>query len=150
VKNNSELIFKSNGDDQSVLRLKSTVPVSAEDGAARSEFTLKPGESADFILEFMHDDRDFHENIAGFVDDYLFKTIAYWREWSAQSNYKGRWRETINRSALVLKLMTSERYGSIIASPTFGLPEYLGGERNWDYIQVYMDQGCFIHYLRPD
>ncbi|MGE5860442.1 MAG: glycoside hydrolase family 15 protein, partial [Ignavibacteria bacterium] len=146
VKNDKKLVFKSSGDDHSVLRLISTVPVAAADGTARSEFTLKPGESADFILEYMHDEKDFHEDIAGFISDYLYKTIGFWRKWSAESNYKGRWRETVNRSALVMKLMTSQRYGSIIASPTFSLPEYLGGDRNWDYRYTWIRDASFTIY----
>lgn len=47
--------------------------------------------------------------------------------------YKNRWREVVNRSALVLKLLTSGEHGSIVAAPTFGLPENIGGMHNWDY-----------------
>jgi hypothetical protein len=37
----------------------------------------------------------------------------------------------MNRSALTLKLLTSWQYGSIVAAPTFGLPETIGGGRDW-------------------
>lgn len=47
--------------------------------------------------------------------------------------YKNRWRELMNRSALVLKLLTSGEHRSIVAAPTFGLPQNIGGMRNWDY-----------------
>jgi GH15 family glucan-1,4-alpha-glucosidase len=36
----------------------------------------------------------------------------------------------VNRSALVLKLLTSREHGSLVAAPTFGLPETIGGARN--------------------
>jgi GH15 family glucan-1,4-alpha-glucosidase len=40
----------------------------------------------------------------------------------------------LNRSALTLKLLTSQTHGSMVAGPTFGLPEQIGGVRNaiWD------------------
>jgi GH15 family glucan-1,4-alpha-glucosidase len=60
-------------------------------------------------------------------------TMNFWHGWLARSTYQGRWREMVDRSALTLKLLTSERHGSLVASPTFGLPEEIGGERNWDY-----------------
>ena len=55
------------------------------------------------------------------------------RAWIGRSTYQGRWREMVNRAALTLKLLVSQPYGSLVAAPTFGLPERLGGERNWDY-----------------
>src|SRR5207245_4264900 len=48
-------------------------------------------------------------------------SVNFWRRWVARNTYGGRWRETVNRSALTLKLLTSRQYGSIVAAPTFGL-----------------------------
>ncbi|KAG8928633.1 hypothetical protein FRC02_006645 [Tulasnella sp. 418] len=63
----------------------------------------------------------------------LYDTNKYWINWIGKSTYNGRWREAVHRSALALKLLIFEPTGAIVASPTFSLPEYIGGTRNWDY-----------------
>ena len=69
------------------------------------------------------------------------ETVRYWRNWVARSSYKGRWREMVNRSALAMKLLTSKSTGGIAAAATFGLPEMVGGERNWDYRYTWIRDG---------
>jgi GH15 family glucan-1,4-alpha-glucosidase len=54
--------------------------------------------------------------------------------------------EIVNRSALVLKLLTSYQYGSIVASPTFSLPESIGFKRNWDYRYTWIRDASFTVY----
>ena len=61
------------------------------------------------------------------------QTRDFWRGWLGGSCYIGRWREMVERSALTLKLMTYAPTGALIAAPTAGLPEQIGGTRNWDY-----------------
>ncbi len=73
-------------------------------------------------------------------------TLKFWRAWIAQSNYRGRWREMVNRSALALKLLTSRKHGAIIAAATFSLPESPGGERNWDYRYTWIRDASFTVY----
>ena len=70
----------------------------------------------------------------GLVNKLFEETAEYWLGWLAQSCYAGRWRETVQRSALTLKLLCFKPTGAIVAAPTFSLPEDLNGAgRNWDY-----------------
>ena len=75
-------------------------------------------------------------------------TARFWRGWLARSTYRGRWREMVGRSAITLKLMTYAPTGALVAAPTAGLPEQVGGERNWDYRFTWIRDGSFsIHAL---
>ncbi|MET0151672.1 MAG: glycoside hydrolase family 15 protein [Candidatus Binatia bacterium] len=81
-----------------------------------------------------------------YVANAFRETVAFWRRWVGRSSYRGRWREMVNRSAVTLKLLTSSAYGSIVASPTFGLPERVGGQRNWDYRFTRIRDASFTLY----
>ena len=83
---------------------------------------------------------------ASALDAVVEKDIGYWRAWSRQSTYRGRWRETVERSAMLLKLLTSRKHGSIAAAATFGLPEAPGGVRNWDYRATWIRDSSFTIY----
>lgn len=67
------------------------------------------------------------------VDDVLDHTISYWRAWSANSTGDGEYSHAVRRSLLVLRALTHEDTGGIVAAPTTSLPEQFGGARNWDY-----------------
>ncbi|SEK57948.1 glycoside hydrolase family 15 protein [Streptacidiphilus jiangxiensis] len=60
-------------------------------------------------------------------------TIAFWQDWTGRCRYKGRWQQVVNRSAITLKLLSYAPSGAFLAAATAGLPEQVGGERNWDY-----------------
>lgn len=124
--NKNEIFFTSNGEDGLCLKLTSSIPLHLRNGDGYAEFTLKAGETAEFILENIEDNEISIINSNNFVETTFTDTLNYWKTWSAKSTYKGRWREMVMRSALVLKLLISDKYGSIIAAPTFSLPEKIG------------------------
>lgn len=141
-----ELLFITDGIHGLTLRLRSTIPLEVQGSDVSVNFILSIGEKATFILEHVTDQESIQTPVDQFADKSLFSTISYWKEWISQSRYNGRWTEIVNRSALVLKLMTSRKYGSIIASPTFGLPEEIGGVRNWDYRYTWIRDASFTIY----
>ena len=108
-------------------------------------FVLKAGESASFVFGLVPEE-EAAIGIAELVERHFQQTSAYWRHWAGKSKYTGRWREMVNRSALCLKLLTNSQYGSLIAAPTFGLPESIGGARNWDYRYTWLRDASFSLY----
>ncbi|MFI5915173.1 glycoside hydrolase family 15 protein [Dactylosporangium sp. NPDC051541] len=75
-------------------------------------------------------------------------TRDYWRDWAGHSRYTGRWREQVERSAITLKLLTYAPTGAPVAAATAGLPELVGGERNWDYRYTWIRDGSLsVHAL---
>ena len=124
------------------LRLSSSHPMQIDDNAAVASFVLAQEEGAEFVLGGQDDPRVD----SSCTDLALAHSLKFWRGWIAQSNYRGRWREMVNRSALALKLLTSRKHGAIIAAATFGLPESPGGERNWDYRYTWIRDASFTVY----
>jgi GH15 family glucan-1,4-alpha-glucosidase len=143
------VIFRPANNQCCVMLLRATVPLHACSGCAVSNFTLQQGESAVFVFG----DLELKEQgpiAPDEVDWDLNATLGYWREWSGRSAYKGRWRDAVTRSALTLKMLTSRRYGALVAAPTFGVPERIGGTRNWDYRYVWLRDAAFTlcNFLR--
>ncbi|KDQ51558.1 glycoside hydrolase family 15 protein [Jaapia argillacea MUCL 33604] len=80
------------------------------------------------------------------VHKLLNETNTYWNTWIRGSTYSGAWKEAVHRSALALKLLIFEPTGAVVASPTFSLPEYIGGTRNWDYRASWIRDASFTLY----
>jgi GH15 family glucan-1,4-alpha-glucosidase len=113
------------------VHLSTPVPLRGEDLTTVAEFTVGEGSSERFVLSWFPSyqrpalTEDAHSALA--------RTEAWWREWSGRCTYQGEYREHVLTSLIVLKGLTDQLTGAIVAAPTTSLPEDLGGGRNWDY-----------------
>ena len=115
--------------------------------------SLRAGEEALFSLTTGHEQplvlpgRDDTESR-------LEHTREFWSAWSSRAQYRGRWREAVLRSALALKLLVFSPSGAVVAGPTTSLPEWIGGERNWDYRYTWLRDATYtldtLHALGYD
>ncbi|RFU22150.1 glycoside hydrolase family 15 protein [Geodermatophilus marinus] len=128
-------------DDERVTRLR------VEDGDLHATLDLVAGQVRGVVLESAADGPP-RELRRAEIQELLDRTEDYWRRWLAGSTYRGRWRETVERSAITLKLMTYAPTGGLVAAPTAALPEQVGGERNWDYRYTWVRDASFsVHAL---
>ncbi|MGC2161414.1 MAG: glycoside hydrolase family 15 protein, partial [Silvibacterium sp.] len=130
------------------MALHATFPMQMEGNDATAVFTLKAGEAATVAFGEVGEEEKAGEVVLDpeNVQQHFNETANFWRTWIGQSRYTGRWREMVHRSVLMLKLLCSADYGSLIAAPTFGLPERIGGERNWDYRYTWLRDSSFSLY----
>jgi len=135
------------------LGLATDIELEIENGSvpggpgAVAEFSLGECDSTTFVLQQIGDAPDCGVSLSESSSEELFRrTVNYWRNWLSKCTYKGRWREMVERSALILKLLTYEPTGAIVAAATTSLPEGVGGERNWDYRYTWIRDAAFTIY----
>jgi GH15 family glucan-1,4-alpha-glucosidase len=129
------------------LRLVTPIELKKAGSGVVGEFTLQESESIGFALGDISD--GFLKELTLFdpaLDELEGSTASYWREWVRKSTYHGRWREVVHRSALMLELLTYAPSGAVIAAPSCSLPEWIGGERNWDYRYNWIRDAAYTIY----
>ncbi len=108
----------------------------AVDHAHRAESVVRAGETVDTVLTWFPAHRAIPDALD--IDEQLDRTRAWWREWAQTCAAPGAYDEHVRRSLLVLRALTHEDTGGIVAAPTTSLPEDMGGSRNWDYRYVWL------------
>jgi GH15 family glucan-1,4-alpha-glucosidase len=113
------------------FRLSTPLELEIENGSVNAEFVAVEGarERLTLTWHLSYEEGPAVED----ADSALARTEEWWRAWSARCVYEGVYRDAVLTSLIVLKAMTSETTGGVIAAPTTSLPEDIGGERNWDY-----------------
>jgi GH15 family glucan-1,4-alpha-glucosidase len=130
------LIARGAGGERLVAVLSGAAewrPCGGEDCTAglEAEITMRAGERRWMVLSW---GGERPEPIAAYRPfDHLRATRQAWRQWAQKLHYEGPWRHHVVRSALALKLLLYAPTGAMVAAPTTSLPEWIGGQRNWDY-----------------
>jgi GH15 family glucan-1,4-alpha-glucosidase len=115
------------------LCFRTSAHTRGEDMRTISDFVVDEGRRVPFVLTWYPS----HEEAPAEIDPEkaLEETERFWREWNDSCDVRlpAEWRDVIQRSLMVLKALTYEPTGGIVAAPTTSLPEWIGGVRNWDY-----------------
>lgn len=100
-------------------------------GGVQAVFSLKAGEGVWVVLSWNTTEP---ESVLAYRPfEALRNTRHRWRDWVRELDYDGPWRHHVIRSGLLLKLLMYSPTGAMVAAPTTSIPEWIGGQRNWDY-----------------
>jgi GH15 family glucan-1,4-alpha-glucosidase len=132
----SPWVTKPNGAIQMIvapdaLALRTSVPLDYGEKTIRGLFNVRRGDSVSFELTWHPSQEPAPRPLD--VSHALEDTERESRAWAARNQYRGAYADAVNESLVFLKAMTYAPSGGVIAAPTAGLPEEIGGVRNWDY-----------------
>ncbi len=145
---NGMLIVKSKTEEKLAFQLLGDLDFKIEDNGLWAEIELKSKDELKIVLVAAEESGNMTKikSLKYYAEKSFEKTVRFWRNWVNKSTYSGRWQDVVNRSAITLKLLTSHQYGSTVAAATLGLPERIGGERNWDYRFTWIRDAAFTMY----
>lgn len=127
---------------QAVVQTVGPVRWNREGDDIRGELTMEEGDFAALALTVGDaDDTAVPPLTPSDVRALFESTRDFWHAWVRRSSYRGRWQDMVNRAAITLKLLTYAPTGAPVAAPTMGLPEQIGGGRNWDYRYTWVRDG---------
>jgi len=126
------------------LCLRGDVEVHGEELATVGDFTVRAGDRRSMVLTWFPS----HLEMPAGLDPStaLRETEEWWRDWSGHCKYDGPWPEAVMTSLRVLKALTYGPTGGIVAAPTTSLPEWPGGQRNWDYRYCWLRDATLTLY----
>jgi GH15 family glucan-1,4-alpha-glucosidase len=126
------------------LVLRTPVELDAEAMTHAAEFTVRKGDRVPFVLTWFPSSEQAPTAVD--AEEALTATEQLWRDWMAGCRYDGPYKAAVHRSLIVLKALTYEPTGAIVAAPTTSLPEQIGGVRNWDYRFSWLRDATFTLY----
>ncbi|GAA2023520.1 glycoside hydrolase family 15 protein [Catenulispora yoronensis] len=119
------------GPDSVWIREHPSIRSYGKDFTTVAEFTVHAGDRIPTVLSWLpsHYTAPPRQD----AEKSLKETLDGWHEWAAKIRYQGPYRDLVTRSMIVLKALTYQPTGGIVAAVTSSLPEEIGGVRNWDY-----------------
>lgn len=143
TKDENGIVASANGES---ISLSCTRNIDLNDDHARAQWNLTNGDKVWLVLKY-------GDNKSQVIDPAKMEksfqdTKTYWQSWLGKSEtgravHLGPFKDMVERSALVLKLLYYEPEGTIAAAATTSLPEVIGGERNWDYRYTWVRDTSF-------
>ncbi len=127
------------GPEMVVLRSPAAHHIAGQTAVA--EFSVQPGDTVCLTLSHSASHLRLRPGIDGLAA--LSSTVRAWRDWSDRCTPVGAFSDVVKQSAVVLKGLTYEPTGGIVAAPTTSLPEQPGGVRNWDYRYCWLRDATF-------
>ncbi|MFG2309998.1 glycoside hydrolase family 15 protein [Streptomyces sp. NPDC048566] len=122
--------------------LQGGIPLERDGQDVRGGITLRNGETAGVVFTVCGQDSAAPPApTVEAITEEVWDNVDFWQRWVRTSTYHGRWLEMVHRSAITLKLLTYAPTGAPVAAATMGLPEQVGGERNWDYRYTWVRDG---------
>ena len=121
--------------------LRTTVPVTVSPERIEAQFDIAAGQRITFSM-----------TCANWVDPFpealdpaalLTATEQFWRRWISRFTKQVVEPDAVRRSLLTLKALIHHQTGGLVAAPTLGLPESLGGSLNWDYRFCWLRDATF-------
>ena len=127
------------GPDAVILR--SGVTFEAEDRKHSATFSVKAGETEDFVMSYHLPFQPPPAPIEAAKALRHAETI--WHGWTDRFTRATPYQAKVLQSLITLRALIYEPSGAIVAAPTTSLPEDIGGGRNWDYRYCWLRDATF-------
>ena len=137
-----ETLVAVGGPDALVLRTPVTLEPEGLTHMAR--FNVRKGQRVPFVLTWYPSSQEPPKTVN--AESALRDTERFWRKWLEGCRYEGPYTKQVHTSLMVLKALTYQPTGGIVAAPTTSLPERIGGVRNWDYRYCWLRDATFTLY----
>jgi GH15 family glucan-1,4-alpha-glucosidase len=121
--------------------LRTTIPVTVSPERIEAQFEIVAGQRITFSMTCANWVDPFPEAVDPAA--LLTATEQFWRRWISRFTKEVVEPDAVRRSLLTLKALTHHQTGGLVAAPTLGLPETLGGSLNWDYRFCWLRDATF-------